>query len=141
MVRAIAGVVGGFVAWMFIATVGNLAMRIAWTSYADVEAAMTFTPTMLTARLVLGAVCSLGAGWVVAWIARRNRGAISALVVVLIVVFVPVHHELWEKFPLWYHAIFFLSLVVMTLLGTMLSGKKTGERIGRSAGNAQDRQA
>ena len=37
MTRAIAGLFGGLVAWFLIATVGDLALRIAWTSYAEVE--------------------------------------------------------------------------------------------------------
>jgi hypothetical protein len=37
MVKAIAGVAGGLVVWMLVATVGNLVLRFAWPGYADVE--------------------------------------------------------------------------------------------------------
>ena len=114
MARAIAGVVAGVVVWMIIATAGNLAMRAAWPDYADVEAAMRFTPEMMISRLFVGALSSLGAGWLAARITNRNAGAISALVGILIVAFIPVHYALWEKFPLWYHLVFFTSLAVMT---------------------------
>jgi hypothetical protein len=106
---------------MLIATIGNLAMRMTWASYAAVEAAMTFTPAMMVARLLLGAASSLGAGWVVAWITHRNSYADYALVAILVVVFIPAHMKLWEKLPLGYHVAFFVSLVAMTLLGAMLS--------------------
>jgi hypothetical protein len=124
MAKAIAGVVGGLVAWMLIATIGNLATRMAWASYSAVEASMGFTPAMMTARLFLGALSSLGAGWVVAWITNRNGRAISAFVGILIVVFIPVHYALWQKFPLWYHVVFFVSLAVMTLLGAIFNRHK-----------------
>ena len=120
MVRAIAGVVGGLVAWTFIATALNLGMRLAWASYAEAEGAMNFTPAMMTARLLMGALASLGAGSVVALIARRNGRALAVLVGILIVVFIPVHYALWQKFPLWYHAVFFASLAVMTPAGAKL---------------------
>jgi len=45
--RAITGVVAGVVVWILIATVGNLAVRAAWPGYAEVEAAMKFTPEMM----------------------------------------------------------------------------------------------
>src|SRR4029453_11081271 len=127
-VRAIAGVVGGLVAWMLIATIGNLGMRAVWPPYAESESTMTFTIAMLTVRLVLGAVSSLGAGMACAWITRRNGRAVSALAVILVVMFIPAHYRLWEKFPLWYHVVFFASLVVMAPLGAMLvRGNKTRE--------------
>ncbi len=66
MLRAVAGVAGGLIVWVVVATVGNLALRAAWPGYAGVEAAMSFTPAMLLARLVLGAVSSLWAIGVIA---------------------------------------------------------------------------
>jgi uncharacterized protein (DUF983 family) len=95
-----------------------------WPSYADVEVTMRFTPEMMISRLFVGALSSLGAGWLAARITNRNAGAISALVGILIVVFIPVHYALWEEFPLWYHLVFFTSLAVMTVLGARLNGRK-----------------
>jgi hypothetical protein len=139
MARAIAGVVAGVIVWMLIATIGNLAMRVTWPSYAEVEAAMRFTPEMMISRLFLGALSSLGAGWLVARITNQRRGAIYVLVGILIVVFIPVHYALWETFPLWYHAVFFTSLAVMTVLGARLHGHKV--QSGQSAAVAEDRAA
>ena len=117
MARVIAGVVGGVVAWLLIATIGNLAMRMAWASYA---------------RLLLGAFSSVAAGWLVAWITNRNISAIFTVVGILIVMFIPVHYALWERFPLWYHVVFFVSLAVMPLLGGRLNRHEL--RSGQSAG-------
>jgi hypothetical protein len=36
---------------------------------------------------------------------------------ILLVAFVPVHLGLWDKFPVWYHLTFLLSLVPLIYLG------------------------
>ena len=120
MLRAIVGVVGGLISWVLIATIGNVAIRLAWPAYSEVEAAMGFTPAMMLARLFLGALASLGAGLACARITKGNGRAIAVLAGVLFAVFIPVHYGLWDRFPLWYHLAFLLSLLVITLLGGML---------------------
>jgi hypothetical protein len=120
MVRSIAGVAGGLVVWMLVATLGNLALRFGWPSYADVEKEMTFTLAMLVGRLVLGAVSSLCAGVTVAWITKRDARDVAIFAAVLFALFVPVHYNLWGKFPVWYHIVFLASLVIMPLLGAAL---------------------
>jgi hypothetical protein len=50
----------------------------------------------------------------------RRRRAPWILGVALVAVFIPVHVGLWEKFPLWYHATFLVSLLPLTLLGASL---------------------
>lgn len=117
MLRAVAGVAGGLLTWVVVATVGNLLLRAGWPGYAEVEVAMNFTPAMLVLRLLLGALCSLCAGFLAAWIAKRGRGTIKTLAGLLFVVFVPVHYGLWERFPVWYHLVFLVSLVAATFLG------------------------
>lgn len=120
MIRGIAGVIAGVVAWFLVATAGNLVLRIGWASYAEVEKAMQFAPSMMAARLILGALASLGAGIAVAAITRRNSRAAQVLTGVLFAMFIPVHYALWDRFSLWYHATFLVSLVVMTLVGALL---------------------
>lgn len=120
MVKAIAGVAGGLVVWTLVATLGNLVLRFAWPGYAGVEKAMTFTVGMLIGRLVLGAVSSLCAGVTVAAIAKRHDRIVALFAGILFLVFIPVHYRLWTNFPLWYHLVFFVSLVGMTLLGAAL---------------------
>jgi hypothetical protein len=118
--RLIAAVVGGFVAWWVAATVANFAVRALIPGYSDVERAMTFTLDMQVARLVSGALASFVAGWVTARIARGNRRAVWALVIALLALFIPVHYQLWDRFPPWYHLVFLASLVVATLAGGAL---------------------
>jgi hypothetical protein len=120
MLRAILSVIAGVVTWMVIATGGNLALRFAWPGYAEAEPTMAFTLPMLLARLVLGAAASIGAGLVGAWVSRGSRRAVGILAAILLLFFLPVHYRLWDKFPVWYHAAFLISLVVLTVIGGML---------------------
>lgn len=120
MLRRILSVIAGLVAWMLIATAGNLVLRSAWPDYAAVEPTMAFTPLMMVSRLVLGAAASMGAGLVGAWISRGSRGAVGVLAALLLLCFIPVHYRLWDGFPLWYHAAFLVSLPVLTVMGGML---------------------
>jgi len=72
MARDILGVVAGLAVWMVIAGVAGVTMRRAWPDYASVADAMTFTLPMMFARLAIGALATLAAGWVIAVIARRS---------------------------------------------------------------------
>jgi len=115
--RTIGAIAAGLAAWILVATAGNLLLRMSWPAYAAVEKAMLFGGAMLVSRLLLGAVSSLVAGFVTASLSRRSRLAAWSLVVLLLAVFVPIHIQLWQRFPLWYHLVFFASLAVFTLLG------------------------
>lgn len=117
--RIAGGVLGGFVAWWVIATLLDLLLRFSWPDYAAVEKAMTFTLGMQIARLAEGAGASLAAGFTAAWISRRKPIATWFLVILLLALFIPVHYSLWHRFPVWYHLVFLISLVVLPPLGAM----------------------
>jgi hypothetical protein len=120
MIRKVAGVAAGLVAWIAVATVANLLLRVSWSGYAAAEVSSTFTPGMLLARLVVGALSSICAGFAIASIIKSRGTAVTILGVVLIALFIPVHYRLWDKFPVWYHLIFLVSLMPLTLLGARL---------------------
>ena len=80
---------------------------------------MNFTLGMMIARLLVAAVASLFAGLSAAWITRRRGRAVTGLAVLLPILFIPVHYSLWQSFPVWYHLVFFASLLVLTLLGAL----------------------
>jgi hypothetical protein len=82
--------IGGVIAWFLIADVSNYVLRMTWPGYSEVEVAKTFTLGMLIARLSLGAISSLCAGFVAAWITKRSMFAIKLLAGVLVVLFLPV---------------------------------------------------
>lgn len=114
--RSVLAVIAGFVAWWIVASIVSLGLRAAWPTYAAAEPEMHFTLAMLFARLLMGAFSTIVAGLVTARIARPSRRANLALGAVLLLFFVPVHIQLLDAFPLWYHAFFLGSLVPLALL-------------------------
>jgi hypothetical protein len=117
MMRSVAGIALGLVAWFVVATVGNLLLRTGFPGYAEVEGAMDFTAAMLWARLLLGLLASFAAGLVVARTVVRRRRDVLIAAVLLLALFVPVHFSLWARFPVWYHVVFLVSLFVATVVG------------------------
>jgi hypothetical protein len=128
MARKALGVVVGLVVWIAVVTVAGLFMRAAWPAYASVADAMTFTLPMMFARLSIGAVATVAAGWVAAIITRRSTLATLLPGVVLLAGFIPQHITLWDKFPVWYHLTFLLSLIPLAFLGGKLVAMRTPER-------------
>ena len=59
-------------------------------------------------------------GLAVARVTKGNGTAAKILGIVVTAIFIPVHYGLWDKFPVWYHAIFIASLFPFTLLGAKL---------------------
>jgi hypothetical protein len=127
MLRQIGGVVTGVVAWFLIANIGNHGLRMTWPGYSEVEVAKTFTVGMLIARLLVGAISSLCAGFVATSVTNRSMLAIKSLAGLLLIMFLPVI-TLWERFRPWYHVVFLASLVV-TLLGGLLYPRRGGNAV------------
>ena len=118
--KTVAAVIVGLVTWILVATIVNFPLRAWWPHYHEAETAFNFTLGMKLVRLALGALASVCSGFVAAWIANGRRPAAIALGILLLVLFIPNHYLLWEKFPVWYHLTFLVSLFPLTLLGAML---------------------
>ena len=128
ILKTVGAVIAALVTWFFVATVVNLALRAFWPHYHEAEIAFNFTFAMKVARLLLGAISTLGAGFVAAWIDKGRMRAATLTGIVLLALFIPGHYRIWEKFPLWYHLTFLVSLLPLTLLGAALNhgvGRKT----------------
>jgi hypothetical protein len=134
MARTTLGVVAGLVVFVTIATVAGLIMRAAWPAYASVAEAMTFTLPMMFARLALGALATLAAGLATAVIAGPSMLARLMPGVLLLLMFIPEHIMLWDKFPVWYHLTFLVSLVPLTYLGGTIAVRGQGTRALESVG-------
>lgn len=136
--RSAAAFAAGLVAWIVVATVGDLAIRGAVRGYGEAEAllratdlaanqaSMPFTVEMMIARLLLGALAAVVAGATCAWVTRPGTRASWILGIVLVVFFVPVHIGLWQRFPVWYHVIFLVSLLPCALLGAQFAARNRG---------------
>jgi hypothetical protein len=118
--RTAGGALAGLVAWAVVATALNLVLRLSSPDYAAVEKQLDFTLLMMIARLVIGALASLAAGFTAAWISRGQAIATWVVVIVLLAIFIPVHYSLWARFPAWYHIVFIVSLAVLPIAGAML---------------------
>ena len=110
MLRKLLGIVGGLIAFTLIGTVGFFLLRISWPDYALAEKEMTFTLAMLVSRLALSVVCSVGAGWAAVLLAKGDSRTAWWLGVLMLVIFIPIHYGLWDKFPVWYHLVFLITL-------------------------------
>jgi len=124
MVRTVLGVVAGFVAWWIAVSAIDIAMRHFWPDYAANFAAMTFTLPMMLARLTESTVALVAAAIVTMRVAPQSRHALLALGIVMLLFFIPTHYWLWNKFPVWYHAYFLTSLVVIpAIVGSVARSK------------------
>ena len=123
ILKTVGAVIAALVTWFLVATVLNLALRAWWPHYHEAETAFNFTFAMKLARLVLGAISSLGAGFVAAWIGNGRMRAATLTGIVLLGLFIPGHYRIWDKFPVWYHLTFLVSLLPLTLLGATLNHK------------------
>ncbi len=115
--RTIAAAVAGVIAWPVVATVGNLVLRLVLDGYRDAEPGMAFTSAMMVGRLAVGLVAAVASGVVARVAAGRSGPAPWAAGIVLLAAFLPVHIELWWRFPVAYHLFFLASLVAMPPLG------------------------
>ena len=120
MIRAVLGVIVGYLVWTALWLGGN---SIFFGGAAAVVAAgQPFSATApLVGLLVLSIVCSLAAGLAAAAIAKgRARGALLALAGLLLLTGVAVQSGVWALMPLWYHLTFLVLIVPATVLGGRL---------------------
>jgi hypothetical protein len=134
MVRIILGVVAGFIVWSIL-WVGSDAVFSAisadWgKTSAEFQAAVAnktpyaLSTTVTIALLIKSFIISIISGLIAAWIARENTKSTIILGFLLLIVGILVQLAHWNYMPLWYHLLFLLSLIPMTMLGGKL--KKQG---------------
>jgi hypothetical protein len=137
MSRNILAVVAGLVVWLTAVIVAGIILRVSWPAYASVAAAMTFTLPMLMARLSISVLATLATAFVTAIIASKSMIARLMPGLLLLLAFIPQHIMLWDKFPIWYHFTFLLSLVPLTWVGGMIASRWQRNRGLRVAGRAE----
>jgi len=137
MARNFLGVVAGLAVWLALVFVAGAIMRGSWPAYASVADAMTFTLPMMFARLAIGAFATIAAGFVTACITRSTLARLLPGILLLIF-FIPDHVQLWDKFPIWYHLWFLLSLVPLTCLGNAAARRATRTNVPSAFGCSQE---
>ena len=137
MKRIIPAIIAGVVAWILAVSLFNRGLRVGLSGYAAAEPNMTFTPPMMAARLMIGALASLIAGAVAGWIDRRGGPGVWIVGVMLLAAFIPEHVAIWSTLPVWYHLTFLVTLAPLVLLGSLFArGRSPGRRAGGSAQQA-----
>jgi hypothetical protein len=123
MLRVVLAVVAGVVSWAVIAVGIDTAMSVFWPDYVTAKHAYTLDLhlDMMLARLAESTVALVVAAVIAARVAPTSRAAPWAMGIVMLLCFIPVHYHLWDKFPIWYHAYFLSSLVVLPPLVARLA--------------------
>lgn len=120
MWRTIGSIVAGLVAWAVVVTLLNFGLRAAIPDYHAAEATLQFTMAMKIGRLTEAALASIAAGAVVGFIEPSKRWAPWVVGLIILGMFLPVHINLWSKFPVWYHLAFLVPLMPLVVLGSAL---------------------
>lgn len=131
MARIILAVIGGFIAWTILWIGSNAAYQAispGWFGAHEKAFQAAFAAngpfqadtTVMLLSLVTGIVVTLACGFLAALIARENRKAPLVLGILLLVVGIAFQAMAWKYIPIWYHLIFLLMLVPMTIAGGKL---------------------
>lgn len=124
MWRSILSVVVGVVVWFALVTAGNFALRAAWPAYAAADGPeMSYDLAMKIARLSMSTISLILASFLAQRIAHGSRNAAIAFGVTMLIIFVPIHYQLWPKFPIWYHLTFLSSLLLLPLAAWSTMGR------------------
>ena len=130
MVRIIAGVVVGFIVWSIV-WVGSEALAAAispdWLGKHSLEAQKALTAGIplesandagiAIINLLRSFIASIIGGYMAALVAGEYKRSTMALGIILLLVGVMVEYMFWNLAPAWYHIIFVLGLIPMTILG------------------------
>ncbi len=121
MVRIIIGIVVGFIVWTLVFVGGEAVLRaIAPGAVALQDATYVGSVGLLLGYLIRSIIASILAGFVAALIAGENAKSTLILGIVLLAVGLMVQISAWSKLPPWYHIIFLLLLIPMTIFGGKL---------------------
>ena len=120
MIRAILGVVVGYFIWSAI-WVGGGKLFLADAQKIVGEGKMYGQTMPLVGAIVLSVVASLVGGALCALIARRaSRGPGLTLGLALLGTGIAVQASVWNLEPVWFHLVFLVLLVPMTLVGASI---------------------
>ncbi|UCG31816.1 MAG: hypothetical protein JSU68_09130 [Phycisphaerales bacterium] len=120
MVRSIVSVLAGFVVWSVIWLVAGQGVRAAMSG-AFAEDGSTSSVGVSLLMLVASVICSLAAGYVAALVARGRiltHGLVLGIILLAVGVMVEIQH--WTKMPLWYHLVFLVLLIPVTVGGAAM---------------------
>ena len=130
MGKVIVGFVVGFIFWTVLWLGTDALMSFVPTIYptTDIDGSLNVVPTTyLIIRLVLSVIFSILAGVIATIISGERWKSPLLLGVGLLLVGLIVQFGAWNILPLWYHLLFLILLVPMTLFGGLLRKPKEFE--------------
>ena len=131
MIRTILAVIVGFCLWSILWVGGNQLFMILspdWYAASEqsfMKAIANKEPfpadsTILLIHLVLSVIVSFISGYIVALVAGENKRSTLWLGIVLLIVGILVEAAYWNYIPIWYHLLFLILLIPMTIAGGKL---------------------
>ena len=137
MGRIILGVIVGFVAWSILWVGGDEFLTKLLPDWygshrPDVEDAINqvtrqnpiqLSFSVLIFNLVRSMITSLISGYLAAFVANENSRTTMILGVLLLLVGIGVQVMAWDQLPVWFHIVFLIMLIPVTIAGGRL--KKT----------------
>ena len=130
MARIIFGVIVGFIVWSIVWVGGEQTLASLWGEYGQhsLSAERAFTngesldssPVIAVVNLIRSFITSILAGYMAALVAGEYRRTTMALGIILVLVGIAVEYMFWNLAPAWYHILFVLFLLPMTMLGGRL---------------------
>ncbi len=131
MIRIILGIIVGFVVWSIV-WVGSdrllTVMSPGWLGKHAAEAeraiasgaSMVTDPLIAVINLIRSFITSIIAGYIAALVAGEYQRSTLILGVILLAFGIMVQYMAWNLAPAWYHILFLLFLIPMTILGGRL---------------------
>lgn len=130
MVRIILGVIVGFIVWSIVWVGSEQTLGRFWAEFGthslETEKALTnntsldTSPVIAIANLIRSFLTSIIAGYLAALVAGEFKKSTMILGVILLAIGVAVEYMFWNIAPAWYHVLFVLFLLPMTILGGRL---------------------
>jgi hypothetical protein len=130
MLRIVLGVIGGFIAWLFVWVGVEKVLSAIWPAFGVHQAAFqaaiedggqfTANSTMLVVHIVLGSIVSVISGALASLIAGENSKAPLIVGFLLLLMGIAKAVMSWQYVPIWYHVIFTAILFPMAILGGKL---------------------
>lgn len=113
--RTVLGTIAGAVLWALLWVGGTGAAAAAFPGVLPSGAPLT-APGPLVALILYSGVLSIAAGYTAAAVGRSMR-AVNWLAGLQLALGIMIETSGWELTPVWYHVVFLLLLVPLTLLG------------------------
>jgi hypothetical protein len=131
MIRIVLGVIAGFFAWMVVwigleKVLSALmpdwygAPQLAFQNAIENGGQFTAETRLLLSHIVIASIVAMLSGFLAAVVSRENKRAPLVLGILLLAVGLLKVVMSWPYVPMWYHVIFTVILLPMTILGGRL---------------------